>query len=383
VTPVRLAVRHVMSRPLRSALTVTAIGLSAGLVGFLYLVNGALKNDWSENMGRRAMVMAKSSFFEKLPMAYLAKLEDVPGVQRVCPFDFLIAFWKNDRPENQIPFQSAPADAFLEVYMEAKIPPDQVTAWKADPTGSVIGPLLAKQHGWKIGDRIVLKAPVPGGVIETTIRGIMTYKLDNGLYVHRKYFENVTGDAGQVGMYWILAKSRPDVARVTAEIERRLENAPVPIRAMSEKQWQLMFLEMLGNVQALLGGIGLATAFTLFLITSNTLAMSARERRGETALLRILGFPRQTVLRLLVLEGTFFGAAGAVLAVGFMNLFARLVERAIVDTQWAGIGPLLRADATMVAVVASLALLVAVASSLIPAINLSGRPVVSLAREAA
>ena len=223
---------------------------------------------------------------------------------------------------------------------------------------------------------------MPGGVIETTVRAIMTYKLDNGLYVHRKYFENVTGDAGQVGMYWILAKSRPDVAKVTAEIERRLENAPVPIRAMSEKQWQLLFMEMLGNVQALLGGIGLATAFTLFLITSNTLAMSARERRGEAALLRILGFSRQTVLRLLVLEGAFFGAAGAVLAVGFMNLFARLVERAITDTQWAGIGALLRADAAMVAVVAGLSLLVAVASSLVPAINLSGQPIVSLAREA-
>jgi len=383
VTPVRLAVRHVTSHPLRSALTVTAIGLSAGLVGFLYLVNGALRNDWSANMGRRAMVMAKTSMFEKLPMAYLAKLEDVPGVQRVCPFDFLIAFWQNNRPENQVPFSSAPADAFLEVYMEAKIPADQVAAWKADPTGCVIGPILAKQHGWKLGDHIVLKAPVPGGVIETTVRAIMTYKLDNGLYVHRKYFENVTGDAGQVGMYWILAKSRPDVAKVTAEIERRLENAPVPIRAMSEKQWQLLFMEMLGNVQALLGGIGLATAFTLFLITSNTLAMSARERRGEAALLRILGFSRQTVLRLLVLEGAFFGAAGAVLAVGFMNLFARLVERAITDTQWAGIGALLRADAAMVAVVAGLSLLVAVASSLVPAINLSGQPIVSLAREAA
>ena len=206
MTPVRLAFRHVTSRPLRSVLTIAAIGLSAGLVGFLYLVNGALKNDWSENMGRRAMVMAKSSFFERLPMAYLAKLEDVPGIQRVCPFDFLMAFWQNDRPENQVPFQAAPADAFLEVYMEAKIPADQVAAWKADPTGCVLGPILAKQHAWKIGDRIVLKAPVPGGVIETTVRGIMTYKLDNGLYVHRKYFENVTGDAGQVGMYWILAR---------------------------------------------------------------------------------------------------------------------------------------------------------------------------------
>ncbi len=381
--PVRLAVRHVLSRPLRSSLTVAAIGLSSGLVGFLYLVNGALKNDWSENMGQRAMVMAKTSFFEKLPMAYLPKLEEIPGVQRVCPFDFLIAFWKDDRPENQIPFQAAPADAFVEVYKEAKIPADQVAAWKADPTGCLIGPILARQHGWKVGDRIVLKAPIPRGVIETTVRGMLTYRLDNGLYVHRKYFENLTGDTGQVGMYWILAKSRPDVARVTAEIERRFENAPVPIRAMSEKQWQLMFREMLGNVQGLLGGIGLATAFTLFLITSNTLAMSARERRGESALLRILGFPRRTVLRLLVIEGTFFGVAGALLGVALMLLFGRIVEAALIETQWAGIGALLRPDAGMILAVGGLSLAVAAGAALVPAINLSGRPIVSLARETA
>ncbi|HEY3349891.1 MAG TPA: ABC transporter permease [Thermoanaerobaculia bacterium] len=379
--PVRLAIRHVTSRKLRSALTVAAIGLSTGLVGFLYLVNGGLKNDWSENMGFRAMVMAKTSMFERLPMAYLAKLEDVPGVQRVCPFDFLMTQWKDDRPENAVPFQAAPADAFVEVYREAKIAPEQIKAWKDDPTGCVIGPILAKQHAWKIGDRIVLKAPVAGGTVETTVRAVMTYKLDNGLYVHRKYFENLTGDTGQVGMFWILAKSRADVPKVTAEIERRFENAPAPIRAMSEKQWQLMFMEMLGNVQALLGGIGLATAFTLFLITSNTLAMAARERRGEAALLRILGFPRQAVLRLLVLEGALFGAAGGIVGLGFMRLFAVLIEKALVDTQFAAIGALLNPDLEMTAAVLGLSFLVAVVASLIPAVNLSNRPVVSLARE--
>jgi putative ABC transport system permease protein len=289
--------------------------------------------------------------------------------------------WKDDRPENQVPVQAAPADAFVEVYKEAKIAPDQIAAWKADPTGCVIGPLLAKQHGWKVGGKIVLKAPVAGGVVETTVRAVMTYKLDNGLYVHRKYFENLTGDTGQVGMFWILAKSRQDVAKVTAEIERRFDNAPVPIRAMSEKQWQLMFMDMIGNVQALLGGIGLATAFTLFLITSNTLAMSARERRGEAALLRILGFPRKSVLQLLVLEGALFGLAGGILGLGFMRLFAALIETALVDTQWAPIGAMLAPDATMIFAVTGLSLAVAIGASLVPAINLSGRPVVSLARE--
>jgi putative ABC transport system permease protein len=289
--------------------------------------------------------------------------------------------WKDDRPENAVAFQAAPADAFVEVYREAKIPADQIAAWKADPTGCVIGPVLAKQHGWKVGDKIVLKAAVAGGTVETTIRAVMTYKLDNGLYVHRKYFENITGDTGQVGMFWILAKSRADVPKVTAEIERRFENAPSPIRAMSEKQWQLMFMEMLGNVQALLGGIGLATAFTLFLITSNTLAMSARERRGEAALLRILGFPRRAVLRLLVLEGAFFGVAGGMMGLGFMRLFAAMIERALADTQFAPIGALLNPDLEMTSAVFGLSCLVAVGASLIPAVNLSNRPVVSLARE--
>ncbi len=383
MTPVRLAIRHVTSRPLRSALTVVAIGLSAGLVGFLYLVNGALKNDWSENMGRRAMVMAKSSFFERIPMAYLAKLEDVPGVQRVCPFDFLMAFWKNDRPENQVPFQAAPADAFLEVYMEAKIPADAGRRLEGRPDG------LDHRPDPREAARLEGRRPHRPQGARARRRHRDDDPRDHDVQARQRplrppeVFREPDGRRGRVGMYWILAKSRPDVARVTAEIERRLDNAPVPIRAMSEKQWQLMFMEMLGNVQALLGGIGLATAFTLFLITSNTLAMSARERRGETALLRVLGFPRKTVLRLLVLEGAFFGVAGAILAVGFMNLFALLVGKALIETQWAGIGALLTADATMITVVAGLSLLVAIASSLIPAFNLSRRPIVSLAREAA
>jgi hypothetical protein len=66
-----------------------------------------------------------------------------------------------------------------------------------------------------------------------------------------------------------------------------------------------------------------------------------------------------------------------------MTLFARIIEKALIETQWAGIGALLQADVTMIAVVASLSLLVAVASSLVPAFNLSRRPIVSLARETA
>ena len=381
--PLILARRHVLARPLRSILTIGAIGLSVGLLGFLIVLSDGLKQDWSPMMAQRAIVMSKTSFFEKLPMAYLPKIAEIPGVKDVAPFDFLIAYYRDTRPENQIPVNATDADPFIRVYAEADIPPDQVAAWKEDPTGAIIGWILADRFGWKPGTRIVLKAPVKGGVIETTVRGVMGYHLDNGVYLHRRTYEQLTGDEGRVAMFWIMAKSRDDVAPLTAEIERRFENAPNPIRAMTEKQWQLMFMQMLGNVKALIGSIGLATAFALLLITSNTVAMGARERKGETAVLRVLGFPRKSVFSILLFEALFYGLLGAVAGALLTRVFSRFVGAALDKSQMAGMGQLLVPTVQTDLLVIGMSVGLAVVAGVAPALNLSRRPIVQLLREAA
>lgn len=382
MTLATVARRHLSARPLRTALTVGAIGLSVGLLGFLLVLSDALKQDWSPMMAQRAIVMAKTSFFEKLPMAYLPKIVETPGVKEVAPFDFMFAFWRDSRPENQIPLNATDADSFIAVYAEAKIPPAEAAEWKRDPTGCVIGPMLADKYGWKVGQRLVLKAPVRGGVVETTVRAVMGYRLDNGVYLHRRYLEQLTGDEGRVQMFWIMAKSREDVAPMTAEIERRFDNAPYPIRAMTEKQWQLMFMQMLGNVKLLIGTIGLATAFALLLITSNTLAMGARERKGETAVLRVLGFPREAVFRILFFEALFYGLLGAAFGMLLTRVFSRFVGAALDKSQLAGMGQLLQPQPETDLLVLGMAVGLALVAGVAPAFNLSRRPVVQLLREA-
>ena len=147
--------RHLRARPLRATLTAGAFAFSIGLLGFLMLLSSALRKEWSPHMAQRMIVTAKSSFFDKLPMAYLAKIEATPGVDTVVPFDFVVGFHRDARPENQVPIQAAPAEPMLRVYMEANVPPEQAKAWIADPTGALVGPLLAEKLGWKVGDRIV------------------------------------------------------------------------------------------------------------------------------------------------------------------------------------------------------------------------------------
>ena len=375
--------RHLRARPLRATLTGAAFAFSIGLLGFLVLLSSALRKEWSPHMAQRMIVTAKSSFFDKLPMAYQARIEATPGVAAVVPFDFLFASYRDARPENQVPIQSAPAEPMLRVYMEAEVPPEQAKAWIDDPTGALVGPLLAEKLGWKLGDRIVLKAPVPGGVVETTIRAVLGYRLDAGLYLHRRYMSQLTTDEGRTNMFWVLAKTRGDVDRITAALARDLENAPVPARAMTERQWQLQFLEMLGNVNALLGSVGLATGFALLLVTANSIAMSARERRNESAVLRVLGFPRKAVAGLLLGEALVYGVAGALLGSGVMWAFARAIGAALDRTQYAGMGQLLVPDAPVLLFAAAASLLLALLAGVVPALNVARRPVAQLLREAA
>ena len=77
-------------------------------------------------------------------------------------------------------------------------------------------------------------------------------------------------------------------------------------------------MEMMGNVKFLINGISLIILFAVTLIVANTVAMSARERVTEIAVMRTLGFGRGHVLGFILSESVLMsllgGALGVVLA---------------------------------------------------------------------
>jgi putative ABC transport system permease protein len=376
-----LAYKHLKGRPLRTGLTVAALAISVGLLGLLIAVNDAFSRELTPYSAQRVVVIPRTSLFDRLPLAYQAKIQATPRVALSVPFDFLMAFWKDSRPENQIPLSAAPAGPLLAIYREANVPPAEAKAWMDDPRGALIGRILVRKFGWKIGDRIVLKAPIKSGVVEVTVRAVMRYDLDNAVYIHRRYFEGLTGNDSEVGMFWVLAKSKDDVAPLAAALDKEFENASFPVRAMTERQWQLSFFQMLGNVKALIGGIGLATAFAVLLITSNTIAMAARERRGEAALLRILGFSRGMVMRLLFAEAAAYGLLGALFGCALMVAFGRLLGAAMADTQLSWLGAILQPNPFTLSLAIGVSLAIALGAGIVPALGLARRSIVQLLRE--
>jgi len=83
---------------------------------------------------------------------------------------------------------------------------------------------------------------------------------------------------------------------------------------------------MLGNVKAFILIICSAVVFATLLVSANTMAMSIRERTREVAVLKTLGFTRQSVLGLFVSEAVALAAVGGLIGVGLAYLLIGAVS---------------------------------------------------------
>ena len=172
-----------------------------------------------------------------------------------------------------------------------------------------------RKFGWKIGDRIVLKGTIFPVDLELTLRGIFTAPQPTiTLYFNQKYVEEAVAFAkGRSGTFNILADSPDDVPKVASAIDAMFRNSPEPTKTESEKAFQLSFINSLGNVKAFILSICFAVVFATLLVSANTMAMSIRERTREVAVLKTLGFTRQSILRLYVSESITVALVGGVL----------------------------------------------------------------------
>ncbi|MBL8112937.1 MAG: hypothetical protein JNK60_08645 [Acidobacteria bacterium] len=269
------------------------------------------------------------------------RLRQLPGVEAVTSFDAVSARFRDDR--GAAAFQKAAVDPlpYLDVHAEAKVTAEDRKAWVEDPTGAAIAENLARRVGLRRGDRVVLRLNSMPVVLELTVRAIIACPRDSGLYFHRRYLREKLGGLSRTDFFWVMADRPEAVSALTRAIDERFENSPSPTKTDSERQWQLEFLGMLGNVRALMTGIGIVAGLTLVLITSNTLSMSARERRSENALLRVLGFGRLHIAVLLLLESLLYGLGGGLLGSGLTIGLLHLVASGLQATALAPVATLL------------------------------------------
>jgi len=299
----------------RSILTVLSIGFSLLL---LTLMMAIWKNFYlqkgTEVSALRLVTRHKVSLAFEMPSYYREKIRAMPGVANIVPGNWFGGKYKDDKSNNFFAQFGTDPDEFFQVYKDWKISDDEIAAWQHDRAGAVVDSVLAQKFGWKLGQRIIIVGTIFPVNLELNIRGFFTApQPTSALYYNQKYVEEaVPYLKGQQGWYTILAKSPQDVPKIQAAVDDTFHSSPQPTKTETEKAFQLGFLAMLGNVKAFILSICGAVVFAILLVSANTMAMSIRERTREVAVLKTLGFTRQTVLGLFVGEAVVLALIGGV-----------------------------------------------------------------------
>jgi putative ABC transport system permease protein len=228
---------------------------------------------------------------------------------------------------NVFPTFAVDAESYFPMAPELRVEPDQFRAFLRERQGCLIGRELAEKFGWKIDDRFFLESVVPAlrkpdGPFEFVIRGLIDADRGrfpstdpNSMFFHYAYLNESLGGQLWTGYYTVEVTDPRRVSEIAKAIDALFENSAHQTLTETESAFAAGLMSIAGDLSVLVGGIGLATIFTILVVTANTMSMAVRERRTEIAVLKTLGFTGAGVMALIMAEGALLGGLGGAVGI--------------------------------------------------------------------
>ncbi len=362
----------------RSVLTILSVALALFLFASLRSVTTTLAATAQFGGARRLVTLNATGLVFPLPLAYGNRIKTLPGVTGLS-----WANWFGGKYGDGKRFFAnfaVDAESYLAIYPEITMPADQKQAFLQDRTGAIIGKRLLSQFGWKLGQNVTLQGTIFQGDWTFTIRGVYTPTDpaigDDVLIFHHDYFDERIGRAGIAGWYIVEIDDPSHGPAIAKSIDDMFRNSSSATKTGTEREFQASFATMWGNVSFLMSTIGLAVVFAILLVTANAMMMSARERTGEIAVLKTVGFSDRLLFGLTMVEAGALAITGAVLGLGG----AMLLYPAI-NFNGAGFLPGFKVATSTLAVGAVIAIGLMLASGLVPALRAARLPIVQALRK--
>jgi len=372
---------NLFRKKIRLILTIGSFAVALFLFAFLGVVKSAFSRGTEVAGADRLVVVNRIGLIQTMPISYADKIRTIAGVKAITHNNWFGGVYQDER--NFFPQFAIDADNHRQVMTEFIVPDDQWANFLKDRQGAIAGAKTAKRFGWKVGDRIPIKNSLYGEpkTWEFNLDGIYHNEREGGdetqFWLQYKYLDESMPDTykGQIGWY-VLKLDTPDNAiSVAKAIDGRFANSSQETKTETESAFAAGFAKQLGNIQFLILSIGAVVFFTLLLVTGNTMAISVRERVGELATLKAIGFSDRSVLFLVLAESLVIALIGGLLGLGLASVAIPVLGAAL-----AGLLPTLILSPAILTLGLVTAVLVGIVSGLLPGIGAMRMRVVNALR---
>ena len=320
-------VKNALRNKRRAGLTLLSVAVSCALlVTLLTLQREMTVPPESEAASLRVIVRNRVSLAQPLPAKQLAVLDRIPGIVAVTPFSFFGGSFRDETVTSFAQFAVEPA-RFRGLIVEGGIVDGSYEDFIKDRNSCLVGADTMKRYKLRVGERMRFTGTFYPVHLDLRIAAVFQGTVDDrGVFFHHKLLDELLGDPGTVGT-WYLRVASPAVANdVIARVNKAFENTAAEVRAETERAFQLGFVSMWGNVKVLIGSISTVVVFTLLLVTTSTMSMVIRERFAELAILKALGYRRRELVGFILAESFGLSALGALLGIGGAWAFWTFVD---------------------------------------------------------
>lgn len=325
----RLIVKNTMRHKLRTSLTIFGLVVAIFAFGLLQTVIDAWYAGAEGASNTTLVTRNKTSLVFPLPLSYEARIRAVPAVTGVGYANWFQGIYKD--PKNFFAQFAISGASYLDIYPDYLLPPEQRAAFLRDRKGALVGRKLADQFGFKVGDVIPLKGTIYPGDWELVVRGILDGRQSTTntatLFLHWDYVneslkKTLPRRANQIGVYVVRIDEPENAAAVSAAIDKEFGNSLAETQTETEKAFQLGFVSMSEAIVVAIRVVSFVVIVIIAAVMANTMAMSARERLGEYATLKALGFGPAFLTALILGESLLLSLFGAALGIAVLFPFA-------------------------------------------------------------
>jgi putative ABC transport system permease protein len=210
---------------------------------------------------------------------------------------------------------------YFDLVPEIVVPPDQMDDFMKQRNAVIVGRKLADRFYWKVGDVVRLTGTVFPGEWDFVIRGIYTGAEENTDesmwlmrwdYVDERMRQEAPGRAGWIGSFLVQIDDPQQAAAISEKIDSYFANSQNETLTETEEAFNLSFVAMASSIVLGLKVISILVIGVILLVLGNTMAMTARERVSEYAVMKTLGFRPIHLIGLIFGESLFMAALGAV-----------------------------------------------------------------------
>jgi len=208
------------------------------------------------------------------------------------------------------------------------MPDDKVKQLLTDRRSAMVGYMLMRENGWKIGEPVTLRNPQDARLTLTFIP-IVEYPTE---YMARAFlFDRRMLDDAVKKVYGAYIADRAsfivvkvdrveNMGLVANEIDENFHNSDAETETATESDTVANAVTAIGNIRTIIYSLCLVVMLTVLLIAANSMAMMVRDRISEVAVMRALGFTRTHIAVLLFAEAALIGLIGSIVGAGLALL---------------------------------------------------------------